>query len=306
MSSFGGLILTNRGRNLQSKAQTGVPLQYTRIGIGDGYLGTTPILDLNALRNQVKSLNITKLKNLGNGRAVVGTVLSNQDMVEGFYFRELGVFAQDPDLGEILYCYGNAGNLAEYISPGGGPDIIEKSIDVQTIVGNAQNISAVIDDSLVYATKLDLENIQFPVTSVNSKTGDLTLTAEEIGAETPSGAQAKANAAASAALNAANNYTDQEATETRGIIGLLTNLTTRIKTSIVNAINGLQADFNEHKAEKVHQGEIHGLKLNAEKELEYFDGVEWKASDWKNIDLNTWAGVQKVVRGKDLRMNSLV
>ena len=54
--------------------------------------------------------------------------------------------------------------------------------------------------------------------------------------------------------------------------------------------------FDEHLAEKVHQGEIHGLKLNTEKELEYFDGVEWKASDWKNIDLNTWAGVQAVVR----------
>lgn len=150
--SFGGLILTNRGKNLQSKAQTGVALQYTRIGVGDGYLGTTPILDLNALKNQVKSLSITKLKNLGNGRSVVGTVLSNQGIAEGFYFREIGVFAQDPDLGEILYCYGNAGELAEYIAPGGGADIIEKSIDVQTIVGNAQNVSAIIDTSLVWET----------------------------------------------------------------------------------------------------------------------------------------------------------
>lgn len=168
MSSFGGLILTNRGKNLQSKAQSGLELKYTRVGVGDGYLGATPILGLNALRNQIKSLNIIKLKSLGNGRAVVGTVLSNQDITEGFYFREIGIFAQDPDLGEILYCYGNAGDLAEYISPGGGPDIIEKSIDVQMIVGNAQNVTAVIDESLIY------------VTTVNGKTGDVILTAEDI------------------------------------------------------------------------------------------------------------------------------
>ncbi|HEY8400795.1 MAG TPA: hypothetical protein VIK89_06010, partial [Cytophagaceae bacterium] len=43
------------------------------------------------------------------------------------------------------------------------------------------------------------------VTSVNGKTGDVELKAEDIGAETPAGAQEKATAA----LEAANNYTDQ-------------------------------------------------------------------------------------------------
>jgi hypothetical protein len=157
MSTFGGLILTNRGRNLQSKAQTGVQLQYTKIRVGDGNLGTTSILALNALINEVMQLDITKLKIIGDGKAVIGAVLSNQDITEGFYFREIGLFATDPDLGEILYCYGNAGDLAEYISPGGGPDIVEKSIDIQTVIGNAQNVSAVIDESLVYAT---VESVQ--------------------------------------------------------------------------------------------------------------------------------------------------
>jgi hypothetical protein len=45
-----------------------------------------------------------------------------------------------------------------------------------------------------------------PVQSVNNKTGTVTLSASDIGAETPSGAQAKADAA----LAAANTYTDQE------------------------------------------------------------------------------------------------
>lgn len=47
------------------------------------------------------------------------------------------------------------------------------------------------------------------VTSVNGKTGEVELTAEDIGAETPAGAQEKAASAASAALAAANDYTDQ-------------------------------------------------------------------------------------------------
>lgn len=164
MGAFGGLILTNRGKTLQSKAQAGVTLEYTRIAIGDGQLGTTPILDLNALRHQVKSLPITNLKVFSGGKAVVGTVWSNSDLTEGFFYREIGIFAKDPDLGEILYCYANSGELAEYIPPGGGSDLIERSLDIQVLVGNAANVTAIIDSSLVYATKPDLDALEQSLT----------------------------------------------------------------------------------------------------------------------------------------------
>jgi hypothetical protein len=152
MGAFGGLILTNKGRNLQAKAQTGVELHYTRIAIGDGELGGRVIVDLNALVNEKLSLPISKLKVLTGGKAVVGTVLSNQNVSSGFYFREIGVFAQDPNEGEILYCYGNCGPTAEYIPAGGGPDVIEKTIDVITIIGNASNVTATLDSSLIWET----------------------------------------------------------------------------------------------------------------------------------------------------------
>lgn len=206
MSAFGGLILTNKGRNLQAKAQVGAQLNFTRIAIGDGDLDGTSILDLNALRHEVKSLSITKLKTMTGGKAVVGTTFSNQDITSGFYWRELGVFAQDPELGEILYCYGNSGANAEYIPAGGGPDTIEKSIDVVTIVGNVSSVTASIDQSLIYASQQDLTNIQnqiptnisqlnndvgyitqAPVQSVNGKIGKVTLTASDVGAVNKAG-----------------------------------------------------------------------------------------------------------------------
>ncbi|NLT94878.1 MAG: hypothetical protein GXW85_04980 [Clostridia bacterium] len=226
------MILTNKGRNLQAKAQTGIQLNFTRIGIGDGYLGTSSIVDLNALKHEIKSLDITKIKTLSDGKALLGTILSNQDIIEGFYFREIGVFAQDPDLGEILYCYGNSGDNAEYIPAGGGPDVVEKSIDIITIVGNAPNVTAKIDESLIFITPEEaqemadqaesrakeyadqqLASFEVPVKSVNNKTGDVILSAADVGAETPTGAQQKAEAAAGAALAAAKQYTDQEVAE---------------------------------------------------------------------------------------------
>jgi hypothetical protein len=152
MSAFGGLVLTTKGRNLQAKAQAGAQLNFTRIGVGDGDLAGSSILELNALKHEVKTLNITKLKPLTGGKAAVGGILSNVGLASGFYWRELGLFAQDPDLGEILYCYGNSGVNAEYIPADGGPDVLEKSIDIISIVGDAANVTATIEQSLVFET----------------------------------------------------------------------------------------------------------------------------------------------------------
>ncbi|WP_240764763.1 phage tail protein [Paenibacillus dendritiformis] len=150
------IMITNRGKALQAKAQTGVELHYTRFRVGDGQLGGRPISDLNGLINPILSLPITKLQTRAGGRAVVGTVMTNQDVTTGFYFREIGIFAQDPDIGEILYCYGNAGETADYIPAKGGANIIEEPIEISTIVGNASNVTATIDGSMVYATHDDI------------------------------------------------------------------------------------------------------------------------------------------------------
>jgi len=156
--SFGLIAFTNRGRALQAKAQAGTQLNFTRIAVGDGQLSGQVIADLTTLVHEVKSIALNKFKTMPGGKAVVGGMLSNQDIATGFYWRELGLFAQDPDLGEILYCYGNAGDLAEYIPAPGGAEILEKQVDIITIVGNASSVTATIDQSLVYATQQELDN----------------------------------------------------------------------------------------------------------------------------------------------------
>ncbi|OIB04836.1 hypothetical protein AK95_14565 [Paenibacillus sp. LC231] len=179
MGAFGGLIQTNKGRNLQAKAEAGALLKFTRMGIGDGQLGGQSIPTLNKLISEKKSLPITRLKPQLPAQAIVGAVLSNQDVTTGFYFRELGIFAQDPDEGEILYAYGNSGSGAEYIPPAGTADIIEKTIDMIVTFGQAQNVSAVINSSLIFATPDDVAE----ALTESKKYTDIKVLA----AETPSG-----------------------------------------------------------------------------------------------------------------------
>ena len=86
------------------------------------------------------------------------TIVTNGDETEGFYYRELGLYAEDPDpeVGEVLYCYGNCGDLAEWIPPSGGATIVEKTIDIVTAIGTATNVTAYIPAD-AYATKEDYE-----------------------------------------------------------------------------------------------------------------------------------------------------
>lgn len=209
--SFGSIIFTNKGKLLQSKAQSGVNLNFTRMAIGDGELSGQAIQELNGLINEKKSISITTLKVQDSGKVQVGGIISNQDIITGFYWREVGLFADDPDVGEVLYCYGNAGDLAEYIPASGGAEILEKELNIIAIVDNASIISATIDNSLVYVTQ----------SALLSELGD------------------KANLQTTQKDNLVNaiNEVLQDAVDTDNKIGELSTLSTTDKSSVVNAVN---------------------------------------------------------------------
>lgn len=116
-ATFGGLIVTNNGRNLYAKAQIGKMLKFKRIVLGDGQLGSSEsMLSLSKLKHEILSCNIIRMQIVEQKIAKLTFILNNQE--EGFYWREIGIIAEDPDTGEeILYCYGNARENGEYIAP---------------------------------------------------------------------------------------------------------------------------------------------------------------------------------------------
>ena len=82
-------------------------------------------------------------------QATVTGVFNNSQTQTGFYYRELGLFAKDPATGaEILFCYGNAEDQAEWISPAGEGSVIEKEVHIVTLVGNATNVTATLKSGI--------------------------------------------------------------------------------------------------------------------------------------------------------------
>ena len=130
MSAFTINSVTVQGLNVIAKLIAGDTLEFTRIAVGDGAMPSdkTP-LTVTDLTNKLFDVDITSVLNNGNASATVTGVFNNENCEVGFFYRELGLFAIDPDTEqEILYCYGNAGADAEWISPSGGSSIIEKEV----------------------------------------------------------------------------------------------------------------------------------------------------------------------------------
>lgn len=175
MAAFINNDITTAGLIVLAKGVAGQKINYTKIVLGDGYLeeGQTP-RTLTGVVSPKATVDITKLKINGDGTVAVGGIFTNGDETEGFYYRELGLYAEDPDpeVGEVLYCYGNCGDLAEWIPPSGGATIVEKTIDIVTAIGTATNVTAYIPAD-AYATKEDYETYKAIAQAAEASANDL-------------------------------------------------------------------------------------------------------------------------------------
>lgn len=144
MSGFDVNAITDAGSLLIAKVMASRgSITFTRIVMGDGYMPSSQVPEhMTAVVSPKATMDITKCEVTGNGAAVVGGRYDNSEQSQDFEWRELGLYAKDPDLGEILYSYGNTGKSAETIPAGGGATAIEKLIDVVTYVGNDVSVTA--------------------------------------------------------------------------------------------------------------------------------------------------------------------
>ena len=106
--------LTSAGAALLAKTPAGYAVPVTRWQIGRGALPAGSSLDRTALAEPVLYLPLYEVQNQGNQALILGQ-FTNQEIWEAFPLEELGLFAQDPEEGEILMCYGNAFGAGEVI-----------------------------------------------------------------------------------------------------------------------------------------------------------------------------------------------
>ena len=144
MANWNGLQLTNKGIALQAKAQAGTQLHITKLKLGSGVVPSgTDVKTLTDLIAPEQNLGIGG-KEAVDDYCKISSTISNTGLEAGYYVRELGVFAQDPDDGEILYMYTTDG-APDYLPAGGGSTVISQEFSVMIAVDDTDNIVVDID-----------------------------------------------------------------------------------------------------------------------------------------------------------------
>ncbi|WP_163538325.1 hypothetical protein [Gracilibacillus sp. YIM 98692] len=147
MADYTGMKLTDNGRGLQAKAEAGETLTFNKVKIGDGELVDGDSYETrNDLVNPLLDLNISVVQAEEDGTCLIRSNMTNEGVNEGFYVKEVGIFAQDPDIGEILYAFSTA-VVTDYLPPEGGATVVNNQFDTMVVIGNADSITADISNT---------------------------------------------------------------------------------------------------------------------------------------------------------------
>lgn len=153
--------MTNAGKALYYQSLGGEGITFTQIKLGKGQL-TQAIANMTDLVDTVVAIDASLSSGGERTYIDVSGSFSNAGLTEGFYWREIGLFAANPEFPEereqdILYCYQNAYDTADFI-PAASVETVEKHITIPIIVADADNVHCLLDPSLVFATQQDIRN----------------------------------------------------------------------------------------------------------------------------------------------------
>lgn len=96
-------IITNKGLGLLSKLITGNTLSITRAEVGAGWVDPDLLPQQTAVSDPKQAPTFSTVSYPEEGKCVVSCKVSNAEVAESYIARQIGLYANDPDEGEILY-----------------------------------------------------------------------------------------------------------------------------------------------------------------------------------------------------------
>lgn len=143
MSNWSGGIMTAAGRALQAKVEAGTKLELTHVKLGDGTETGDAVDELTDLVGGKAVLGISSTT-VKDSLCTVTSVILTENVSTGFWAREWGLFAKDPDEGEILYMISLDPN-PEFVPPSTAAVKQSATYAMSIAVSNAANIAVKID-----------------------------------------------------------------------------------------------------------------------------------------------------------------
>lgn len=147
MGVWANAVLTRQGLNYHAKVETGAPFKLTKALAGKG---TVPVAELRNQTDVVDPVKDMKLANVfysDENTASLPATLSSTGLTSGFELRQIGLYAEDPDDGEILYILAQA-TVGDTIPSENEAPLFTLEMDFRVVFGTDLAVTVTIDPSL--------------------------------------------------------------------------------------------------------------------------------------------------------------
>lgn len=143
MAEWSNAIMTDVGNALQAKVNAGqTKLTFTKIKVGSGVNATNPLALTDVISSKWETTNIIVKR---EGKVVsVDTFITNNGIKEAFRMSEIGLFANDPDKGEILYAY-LTDPEPDRMPAEGGAVVVSQELTIGMMFSNTGNVSLTVN-----------------------------------------------------------------------------------------------------------------------------------------------------------------
>lgn len=143
MAEWSNAIMTDVGNALQAKVNAGqTKLTFTKIKVGSGVNATNPLALTDVISSKWETTNIIVKR---EGKIVsVDTFITNSGIRESFRMSEIGLFAQDPDKGEVLYAY-LTDPEPDRMPAEGGSVVVSQELSIGMMFSNTGNVSLTVN-----------------------------------------------------------------------------------------------------------------------------------------------------------------
>lgn len=167
---FSSFVITNKGQALMAKLMQGTGVaDFTAIKLSSQTYTAAQLASLTSLSNVKQTAPVTKKTVVNSTSIQIEGAVDNTGLSTGYNIQTIGLFATDPDEGEILYAVAIA-TTAGYMPPYNGVTVSGGYFKFVVTVGNASQVTLTVDPA-GYASIGDVQALEAEIADLKGFVG---------------------------------------------------------------------------------------------------------------------------------------
>ena len=147
--------ITNKGLALLTKQAAGSTLSFSKVVSGSGSVTIVNLKEQTAVSNIKQALSVQGIDVVKN-QYTIDTLLSNASVTTAYYLSQIGIYATDPDDGEILFAIAQIDEARQVPTKDNSPGF---SLEFAFTFSNAAGTNVEITPTMAgYVTREELAN----------------------------------------------------------------------------------------------------------------------------------------------------